>query len=362
MPDGHFDEMRTAAGALRQPWAEFAAATELRPEYLSEAQKRVARQIDENGVTYNVYAAADGLQRPWSLDVLPLIVKAQEWERLGRGLRQRARLLNAVATDIYGPQALLRDGLIPPALVFRHPGFLRACHGVRPPGGVFLHLVAFDLARGADGEWRVVGTRTQAPSGVGYALENRAIVSRVLPDAFHELRVQALSPFFRELRQMLFAGPGSNGGAPHVVVLTPGPYNETYFEHAYLARQLGFPLVEGGDLTVRDDRVFLKTVSGLRPRPRDSAPPRRRLLRSARNALRLDARDPGARAGVARGPCARGERVRDEHPRIAGAARVSAADLHAVVRRDRSRRRRSPPGGAARLPPSTTPAAASPKG
>ena len=265
MPDGHFDEVRSVGGALREPWAEFAAATELHAEYLSEAQKRVDRQIDENGVTYNVYATADGQERPWSLDVLPLIVKAQEWERLGRGLRQRARLLNAVATDFYGPQTLLREGLVPPALVFRHPGFLRACHGVRPSDGVFLHLIAFDLARGADGEWRVIGTRTQAPSGVGYALENRAIMSRVLPDAFHALRVRALSSFFHELRQILFAGAPSNGGAPHVVVLTPGPYNETYFEHAYLARQLGFPLVEGGDLTVRDERVFLKTVSGLRP-------------------------------------------------------------------------------------------------
>jgi uncharacterized circularly permuted ATP-grasp superfamily protein/uncharacterized alpha-E superfamily protein len=265
VPDAHFDEMRTGDGALRQPWAEFAASTELHAEYLSQAQKRVARQIDENGVTYNVYATADGAQRPWSLDVLPLIVTTHEWERLGRGLRQRARLLNAIATDIYGPQTLLRDRLVPPALVFRHPGFLRACHGVRPTDGVFLHLVAFDLARGADGEWRVVGTRTQAPSGVGYALENRAIMSRVLPDAFHALRVHPLSSFFGELRQMLFAGAPSNGGAPHVVVLTPGPYNETYFEHAYLARQLGFPLVEGGDLTVREDRVFLKTVSGLRP-------------------------------------------------------------------------------------------------
>jgi len=154
---------------------------------------------------------------------------------------------------------------LPPALVFRHPGFLRACHGVRPINDVFLHLVAFDLARGAGGEWRVIGTRTQAPSGVGYALENRAIMSRVLPDAFHALRVHPLSSFSRELRQMLFAAAPSNGDAPHVVVLTPGPYTETYFEHAYLARQLGFPLVEGGDLTVRDDHVFLKTVSGLRP-------------------------------------------------------------------------------------------------
>ena len=254
VPDGHFDEVRTADGVLRQPWAEFAALMALHAEDLSAAQKRVARQIDENGVTYNVYATADGWQRPWSLDVLPLMVNAQEWERLGRGLRQRARLLNAVATDLYGPQTLLVDGLVPPALVFRHPGFLRACYGVRPADGVFLHLVAFDLARGADGEWRVVGTRTQAPSGVGYALENRAIVSRVLPDAFHALRVRALSSFFHDLRQVLFAGAPVNGGAPHVVVLTPGPYNETYFEHVYLARQLGFPLVEGGDLTVRDDR------------------------------------------------------------------------------------------------------------
>ncbi|MEO8259832.1 MAG: circularly permuted type 2 ATP-grasp protein [Acidobacteriota bacterium] len=265
VPDGHFDEVRTPQGALRQPWADFAASTGLNADSLSQAQKRIARQIDENGVTYSVYAAADGLQRPWSLDVLPLIVRAQEWEELGRGLRQRARLLNAIAIDLYGPQTLLRKGLVPPALVFRHPGFLRACHGVRPAGGVFLHLVAFDLARGADGAWRVVGTRTQAPSGVGYALENRAIMSRVLPDAFHALHVHALSAFFRELRQMLFAGATSTGGAPHVVVLTPGPYNETYFEHAYLARQLGFPLVEGGDLTVRGDHVFLKTVAGLRP-------------------------------------------------------------------------------------------------
>jgi uncharacterized circularly permuted ATP-grasp superfamily protein/uncharacterized alpha-E superfamily protein len=265
VPGGHFDEVRGDDGALRQPWAEFTAATELRADVLSDAQKRIARQIDENGVTYNVYATADGWQRPWSLDVFPLIVEADEWEPLARGLRQRARLLNAVAADLYGPQTLLREGFVPPALVFRHPGFLRACHGVRPANGVFLHLVAFDLARGADGEWRVIGTRTQAPSGVGYALENRAIMSRVLPDAFHALRVHALSPFFHELRQVLLAGAPADGGAPHVVVLTPGPYSETYFEHAYLARQLGFPLVEGGDLTVRDERVFLKTVSGLQP-------------------------------------------------------------------------------------------------
>ena len=131
-------------------------------------------------------------------------------------------------------------------------------------GGVFLHLVAFDLARAADGAWRVLGTRTQAPSGLGYALENRAIISRMLPDAFHALRIHALSPFFHQLRQIVSDSAPSNSGAPHIVVLTPGPYTETYFEHAYLARQLGFSLVEGGDLAVRDSCVYLKTVSGLR--------------------------------------------------------------------------------------------------
>ncbi len=166
VPDGHFDEVRTASGELRPPWAAFAAATNLRGEQLAQAQKRVIRQIDENGVTYNVYAAADGSARPWSLDVLPLIVQAPEWERLERGLRQRARLLNAVAADLYGPQTVLREGLVPPAVVFRHPGYLRACHGVRPADGVFLHLVAFDLARRADGEWRVVGTRFSPRAGI----------------------------------------------------------------------------------------------------------------------------------------------------------------------------------------------------
>ncbi|MEO7274357.1 MAG: circularly permuted type 2 ATP-grasp protein [Vicinamibacterales bacterium] len=264
VPPGHFDEARASDGTLRPPWAEFAASTDVTTEYLAQAHKRVIRQIDENGITYNVHATADGIQRPWSLDVVPLIVKAPEWEPLERGLRQRARLLNAVATDIYGPQTLLRSGLLPPALVFRHPGFLRACHGVRPPGGVFLHLVAFDLARATDGSWRVVGTRTQAPSGLGYALENRAIISRMLPDAFHALRIHALSPFLQQLRRIVSASAPSNTGAPHIVVLTPGPFAETYFEHAFLARQLGFPLVEGGDLTVRDSCVYLKTVSGLR--------------------------------------------------------------------------------------------------
>ncbi|MGC4081881.1 MAG: circularly permuted type 2 ATP-grasp protein [Vicinamibacterales bacterium] len=266
VPDGHYDELRTDAGALRQVWRTFAAAeAELNGAACAQAQQRVARQIDENGVTYNIFATDRKSVRPWTLDVLPMIIAAAEWHELQRGLRQRARLLNDIASDIYGAQTLVRDGLLPPALIFKHPGFLRACHGVRPAGGTFLNLAAFDLARGGDGRWRVVAQRTQAPSGLGYALENRAVVSRVFPDGYRALTVQPLSPFFHLLRETLTALAPVGGGAPNIVLLTPGPYSETYFEHAYLARQLGFPLVEGSDLTVRHDRAFLKTVSGLRP-------------------------------------------------------------------------------------------------
>ena len=266
VPRRHFDELRVADGSLRPEWATFAAAEpDLTTTTGGQAQQRVARQIAENGVTYNVYATEQGASRPWSLDVLPAIIPAAEWGPLERGLRQRARLLDAVAADLYGAQSLIHEGLIPPALVYKQTGFLRACHGVRPHGKTFLHIAAFDIRRGADGRWRVIGTRTQAPSGLGYALENRAIVSRVFPDAYRALCIEQLSPFFHQLRETLTATAPAGGGVPYIVLLTPGPYAETYFEHAYLARQLGFPLVEGSDLTVRHDRVFLKTVSGLRP-------------------------------------------------------------------------------------------------
>jgi len=264
VPAGHFDELCAVDGTPRAQWEALAGSGDLTREHLSRAQARVDRQIHENGVTYNVYAAADGPSRPWTLDVLPLLLGTQEWDGLASGLRQRARLLNAIAADLYGPQSLVSDGVLPAALVLRHPGFLRECHGICPPGDVFLHLVAFDLARGPDGQWRVIGTRTQSPSGAGYALENRTIVARQFPHAYRRLRVQPLTAFFETLQDTLLAGAPAHGETPHVVLLTPGPYNETYFEHVYLAKQLGFPLVEGGDLTVRHDRVFLKTVSGLR--------------------------------------------------------------------------------------------------
>jgi len=264
-PADRYDELRDRHGRVRPAWEEFTRHTsELTPDALKTTQAHVTQQIHESSITHAVYAAADGRPRPWTLDALPFLVSGQEWTALAAGVTQLARLLNLVAADLYGPRTLLREGTIPPAVVLRHPGFLRACDGVSPPSGIYLHQAAFDLARDPDGRWQVVNVRTQTPAGAGYALENRATIVRMFPEAFRELHVQAIAPYFARLRDTLMRTAPCDDGAPHVVLLTPGPYSGRYFEHAYLARYFGFPLVEGADLTVRHDRVFLKTIDGLR--------------------------------------------------------------------------------------------------
>jgi uncharacterized circularly permuted ATP-grasp superfamily protein/uncharacterized alpha-E superfamily protein len=221
------------------------------------------RLIIENGVTYNVYADPQGADRPWGLDPLPLVLTASEWHDIETGVAQRAQVLNALLADLYGAQRLLAEGVVPPELAFGHPNFLWPCHGVTPKRGEWLHIYAVDLARAPDGRWWVLADRTQAPSGAGYALENREIVEQVLPDSIRDLGVRRVRGFFGELRERMLADV-PDGEKPLAVILTPGPLNETYFEHAYLAGQLGLPLVEGTDLTVRGDTVYLKTLAGLR--------------------------------------------------------------------------------------------------
>src|ERR1700693_717867 len=205
------------------------------------------------------------MDRPWSLDAIPLVIPPSEWEPLEAGLIQRARLLNSILADLYGPQQLLRGGHIPPALVSATPAFWRPCHGVPVSGNTYLHLLAVDLARSPDGQWWVLSDRTQAPSGAGYALENRIVMAETFPDLFREFQVQRLASFFHSFRDTLLRLSPTPRENPRVVLLTPGPYNETYFEHSYLARYLGVTLVQGGDLTVRNNRVFLQTLEGLKP-------------------------------------------------------------------------------------------------
>ena len=221
--------------------------------------------IHENGVTYNVYGDPQGMERPWELDPVPQVIGAAEWARLEAALAQRARLLDALLADVYGPQRLLVEGLLPPELVFAHPGFLRPCHGLEVPAGRYLHVYAADLGRAPDGGWQVLADRSQSPAGSGYALENRQVLSSILPEVMRDCRVQRLASYFAALRQTLHGMATRHRDNPRIVLMTPGPYNATYFEHAFLARYLGYTLVEGGDLTVRDQCVYLKTLAGLQP-------------------------------------------------------------------------------------------------
>ncbi|MCZ2496293.1 A circularly permuted ATPgrasp family protein [Xylophilus sp. Kf1] len=268
--EGHFDELRGSAtsrigGALSPEWARFFDL--LGEPGLDDLDRRMAnlrRQIRDNGVTYNVYAdESTGSQRPWAVDLFPLIIEAEAWQRISTGVLQRVRVLDRVMADMYGEQRLLASGLLPPALVHGHPGFLREMQGAQP-AGTLLHIAAFDLARGPDGHWWVVSQRTQAPSGLGYLLENRLAISRQFPEAFEAMQVQRLASTYGALVESLKRSSPAGSDAL-IALLTPGPYNETYFEHAYLARYLGLTLVEGSDLTVRDDRLYLKTLQGLKP-------------------------------------------------------------------------------------------------
>ncbi|UVK89001.1 circularly permuted type 2 ATP-grasp protein [Pseudomonas sp. B21-051] len=262
---GTYHELLNDSGEVRPHWRRlFDQLQRSTPAQLVQRQALLARQIQENGVTYNVYADPKGADRPWELDLQPHVIAADEWQQLSAGIAQRARLLNAVLADLYGPQRLISEGLLPAELVFGHNNFLWPCQGIAPPENAFLHLYAVDLARTPDGRWWVTADRTQAPSGAGYALENRTIVSRAFPELYRDLKVQHLAGFFRTLQETLARQAPCADDAPLVVLLTPGRFNESYFEHLYLARQLGYPLVEGGDLTVRDATVYLKTLSGLR--------------------------------------------------------------------------------------------------
>jgi uncharacterized circularly permuted ATP-grasp superfamily protein/uncharacterized alpha-E superfamily protein len=262
---GVYDEMSSALAVLRPNWDRFInSLSALGGQELARRWQTARQRIRENGVTYNVYGDPLGMDRPWNLDAIPLMIPPSEWSQLEAGLIQRARLLNLILADLYGPQQLLRGGLIPPALIFANPGFWRPCHGVRVSGNTYLHLLAVDLARGPDGEWWVISDRTQAPSGAGYSLENRIVMAETFPDLFREFQVKRLASFFRSFRDTLLRLSPTTRDNPRVVLLTPGPFNETYFEHSYLARYLGFTLVQGGDLTVRDSRVFLKTLEGLK--------------------------------------------------------------------------------------------------
>ena len=260
---GVFDEMMDTDGRLRAHWQPFLSMLSgLGGDEINRRFAAADRYLRDSGVFYRVYEDPTGVERPWPLSHMPLLMEASEWKRLEAGLIQRAGLLEAVLADAYGPAELIRAGRLPAALVAGNPEFLRPLVGVAPPGGAHLRFYAVDIGHGPDGRWWVLGDRTQAPSGAGYAIESRLALARAMPDIYRAAGAERVAPFFQALQAELSAF--NRHDDTRVCLLTPGAMNETYFEHAYLARYLGLLLVEGEDLTVRDDGVFIRTISGLR--------------------------------------------------------------------------------------------------
>ncbi|MBN2886740.1 MAG: circularly permuted type 2 ATP-grasp protein [Chromatiaceae bacterium] len=270
-PQEGFDEMCLPNGRIRPHWQYLSEALDrLGPAALHGRVRESRRLIRDNGMTYTLQGDLQGqgdpqgLSRPWELDLIPLLIQSEEWALIERGLMQRAELLNALLLDLYGARRVLRAGLLPPELILAQNSLILACDGIKVARDRPLVLYAADLARLPDGALCVVADRAQAPSGAGYALENRIVLSRVLPSLFRDSHVHRLAGFFRTLRASLRAlAPRRALDSLRIVLLTPGPRNEAYFEHAYLANYLGYTLAQGDDLTVRDGALWLRTLNGL---------------------------------------------------------------------------------------------------
>lgn len=266
------DELLGPDGGPRAAVGDLAATIDLlgMPGLLAR-RAEAARLVEDEGVTYGTaQAVGDGeplrsAPARWKVDPLPVVLDAAAWADLRRGVVQRADLLDRLLTDLYGPRELLRRGVLPPEVVLGHSGFLRQADGIRLPGSRQLFLVATDVARDGDGTWRVIGDRTQAPSGAGYAMQNRRIVSRVMPGLYRDARLQRLRTFFHTVRAALQEVAPATAEAPRVVLLTPGPHSETAFDQAFLSILLGYPLVTGEELEVRGGRVFMRSMGRMEP-------------------------------------------------------------------------------------------------
>ena len=264
-----YDEFVGRDGGVRAAWSEVADAIAERGRAgLDRLRSVVDRLIDNDGITYAlVDSTGDGQAlepRPWSLDTLPIVLSAADWDVLEAGLVQRSRLLDAVLADLYGPRSLLTEGLLPPELVFAHPGYVRAANGIEVPGHHQLFMHACDLSRARDGSFQANADWTQAPSGAGYALADRRVVAHSIPDLYERIAPRPTTPFAQALRLALIDAAPDVAQDPVVVVLSPGIYSETAFDQAYLATLLGFPLVESADLVVRDGKLWMRSLGTLK--------------------------------------------------------------------------------------------------
>lgn len=258
------DELLAADGSIRPIWRPLVAhLRSLPPDETATALARADQYLHDSGVFYRQYGSGTSTERPWPLSHVPVLIAETDWEQVSAALIQRADLLEAVMADLYGPNRLVASGQLPPALVAANPHWLRPMVGVAPRLGHYLHFIAFEIGRGPDGKWWVLSDRTEAPSGAGYALENRVATSRAFADVFAGQNIHRLAGFFRDFRDTLMQARADRDA--RAAILTPGPLNETYYEHAWIARYLGFMLVQGDDLSVQDGRLMVRTVAGLQP-------------------------------------------------------------------------------------------------
>ena len=263
-PVGVFNEAFDANGNPRSHWMRLLNEFEkFSTAELSERARQASEHLVEDGANYNVFGEETPVARPWDLDLIPFVASTEEWSKLEIALDQRARLIDAVIRDLYGPRELIQDGTLPPEVIFAHPGYLRACSQLRDVNESAVTLYSSELARAADGRWWVMADRLDAPSGPAYTLENRIVSSHSLPQLTHRIRIQRLAPFFVRLLNSLKQRCLRNVENPHIVLLSSGAKNPFYFEDVYLARYLGINLVQGGDLAARDGKIYLKTLAGL---------------------------------------------------------------------------------------------------
>ncbi len=263
---GAYNEAFSAESEPRDHWQPILGALDAKgPAALERHNERVKRMRHEDGATINPFDDNSEQASSWSQDMIPLPISEGEWTGIEVGLKQRALLLEKILADTYGPQLLLKNGSIPPELVFANPNFLHSCHGIQPSGNRFLTFYAADLYRGVDGRFRVLRDYGSQPAGLGYALENRIVMSRVFADLYHKTQIRRLAPFFQTFHRALIQRASLRKEDPGIVLFSPGPDSHIYFEHALLSRYMGYPLVEGQDLTVRDGKVYLKKLAGLEP-------------------------------------------------------------------------------------------------
>jgi uncharacterized circularly permuted ATP-grasp superfamily protein len=263
-PNGAYDELLTSSGDPREPVRRLGELLgRLGLDELRARQRAANANIRARGITFTVYSQRNNIDREWPVDIIPRVIPSSEWERVERGLEQRLRALNAFIDDLYNEQRVVKAGVFPGELLQTSKNFLRACRGVRPKYGVWAHICGSDLVRDADGTIFVLEDNLRIPSGVSYMLENRAITKRIFPELFAGQKIQPVDGYAARLYALLASLVPPGVDEPRVVLLTPGIHNSAYFEHCYLAQQMGIELVQGLDLVVLDDRVYMKTIAGL---------------------------------------------------------------------------------------------------